>query len=192
MCSVPNLNIGRTRTPQRGRTSEPPNRVSTVTRRAGGAERPGFWAKRTSPGRERGFNTEQTPPDGRFEIAPTQEFPSDPASRRGRLVYRRPVLTAAASWPATPQNPDSLAIWPPGGCALGSRPFQRVEVRTPCVSGSVRQTPLSLSRSLVDGVTRVNCGSCCGDRYDQDHGADSGRLSRFRQRKLAPDSGPIR
>jgi hypothetical protein len=91
-----------------------------------------------------------------FETPIRSEFPSDPASRRGRLVYRLPLLPVAAGWPATPQNPGALAIRPPGGCALGSRPFQRVEVRTPCVSGSVRQTPLSLSRSLVGGVGRVN------------------------------------
>ena len=42
-------------------------------------------------------------------IAPA-EFPSDPASRRGRLVYRRPGLPLAASWPETPQNPGGLAI----------------------------------------------------------------------------------
>ena len=39
-----------------------------------------------------------------------REFPSDPASRRGRLVYRRPVLPVAAAGPESPQNPGGLAI----------------------------------------------------------------------------------
>ena len=41
------------------------------------------------------------------------ELPSDPASRRGRLVYRRPVSPSAAGWPETPQNPAGLAFWAP-------------------------------------------------------------------------------
>ena len=42
-------------------------------------------------------------------IAPS-ELPSDPAPRRGRLVYRRPVSPLAVGWPETPQNPSGLAI----------------------------------------------------------------------------------
>lgn len=37
------------------------------------------------------------------------ELPSDPASRRGRLVYRRPGSPFAARWPGSPQNPGGLA-----------------------------------------------------------------------------------
>lgn len=86
-----------------------------------------------------------------FEPVPYRELPSDPASRRGRLVYRRPVLPFAAGWPECPQNPGGLAIWPPGGCALGSRPIQSQPVRTPGVSSWVRRNPLKLSESRVDG-----------------------------------------
>lgn len=46
----------------------------------------------------------------RFETVPHRELPSDPASRRGRLVYRWPVLPFAAGWPESPQNPVGLAI----------------------------------------------------------------------------------
>ena len=42
-----------------------------------------------------------------------REFLSDPASRRGRLVYRRPVLPLAAGWPESPQNPGGLATLVP-------------------------------------------------------------------------------
>ena len=45
--------------------------------------------------------------------------------------------------------------------------FQRVEVRTPCVSGWLRRETLKLSVSLVDGVERVNSALLCGDRDDQ-------------------------
>ena len=39
-----------------------------------------------------------------------RELPSDPASRRGRLVYRPPASAFAAGWPESPQNPGGLAI----------------------------------------------------------------------------------
>ncbi len=41
------------------------------------------------------------------------ELPSDPASRRGRLVNGRPVLAFAAGSPESPQNPGGLAIRAP-------------------------------------------------------------------------------
>lgn len=45
-----------------------------------------------------------------FEPVPIGELSSDPASRRGRLVYRGPVSPSAPTWPETPQNPGGLAI----------------------------------------------------------------------------------
>lgn len=113
------------------------------------SKHPSVARKPRFPGRLGVFTREK-----RFDEVVDREFPSDPASRRGRLVYRRPVLPVVAGWPESPQIPRRLANWPPGGCALGSRPFQRVVVRTPCVSGLVRRTPLTLSRSLVDGERR--------------------------------------
>ena len=50
------------------------------------------------------------PAENRFVRVVDTELPSDPASRRGRLVYRRPVSASAAGWPESPQNPVGLAI----------------------------------------------------------------------------------
>lgn len=72
-------------------------------------------------------------------------------------------MPVAVGWPETPQIPGGLEIWPPGGCVLGSRPFQKVEVRTPYISGSVRPKPLELSESRVD-ERRVNRGVASGSR----------------------------
>ena len=56
-----------------------------------------------------------------FETPIRSELPSDPASRRGRLVYRLPGSPLAAGWPETPQNPSGLAIRAPRAGALSVR-----------------------------------------------------------------------
>ena len=73
--------------------------------------RPRFGAKLTAVARKPaccGYLTGLVG-ESRFVRVADTELPSDPASRRGRLVYRRPVSPFAAGWPTSPQNPGGLA-----------------------------------------------------------------------------------
>lgn len=80
-----------------------------------------------------------------FERVPIGELPSDPASRRGRLVYRRPVLALAPTRPETPQNPGGLTFRAPS--PLRSR-FESISEPTDQDTGCLVMGASKSSRTL--------------------------------------------
>ena len=117
---------------------------------------------------DNGLQGEISHPAPRQDPTPNRERSSNP-SRLGSFLPTTPhggVVWFTGGPFCQPrlagQKPLRIrAVWrcvTPGGCTLGSRPFQRVVVRTPCVSGRGLRNSLELSASRVDGDCEVNRG----------------------------------